>query len=71
MKQDKILREPEVLNAISCSSPTLRRMEKRGQFPARRKIGLRAVGWLESEVMEWVSKRVQVAGVPSGENDEH
>ena len=70
MNQDKILREPDVLDIISCSSPTLRRMEKKGLFPSRRKIGSRAVGWLKSEVMEWVTKRVQVDGVIEGDKNE-
>lgn len=70
MNQDKILREPDVLEIISCSSPTLRRMEKKGLFPSRRKIGSRAVGWLKSEVMEWVSKRVHAdRAIEGGENE--
>ncbi len=57
MDNDKILREQEVLNLIGCSSPTLRRMEKIGSFPFRRKIGLRSIGWLQSEVLVWINTR--------------
>jgi prophage regulatory protein len=28
-------------------------MEKEGKFPARRKLGGRAIGWLLSEVTAW------------------
>lgn len=71
MNQDKILREPEVLDIISCSSPTLRRLEKKGLFPSRRKIGSRAVGWLQSEVMAWVSKRVHEGSANEGDKNEY
>nr|ART37181.1 D478 [uncultured bacterium] len=30
----------------------------KGQFPRRVKIGVRAVGWLESEVTAWLESRV-------------
>ena len=57
MHKNKILREPEVLDRVGCSSPTLRRLEHKGQFPRRIKIGARAVGWLESEILEWFANR--------------
>lgn len=60
MKKNKILREPAVTNIAGCSGASLRRMEKLGLFPKRRRIGVRAVGWLESEVMEWIAKRDMV-----------
>jgi len=29
------------------------------RFPKRIKIGIRAVGWIESEVQLWVEKRIE------------
>ena len=71
MSISKIIREPGVLHLIGCSSQTLRRMEKRGDFPKRRKIGARAVGWLESEVCDWIAKRQIVLSEPSNEGGDH
>lgn len=36
-------------------------MEKEGKFPARRKLGGRAVGWLLSEVTAWQKNCVKTA----------
>ena len=33
-------------------------MEAEHRFPRRIKIGDRAVGWIESEVQEWVQQRI-------------
>jgi predicted DNA-binding transcriptional regulator AlpA len=47
---NKILRKPSVLERTGWSAPTLWRRVKDGSFPPPRRIGPRAVGWLESEV---------------------
>ena len=39
---------------------TVWRWEKQGQFPRRRKLGGRSIGWLKSEVMEWIATRPRV-----------
>jgi prophage regulatory protein len=57
--QDRILRLPQVIALTSLSPATIDRQEKIGHFPRRRRIGLRAVGWLESEIQAWLSNRVQ------------
>jgi prophage regulatory protein len=57
---DKIIREPELLKLVGLSRTTLWRREKAGDFPQRRQISSRSVGWLESEVLEWISSRPKV-----------
>lgn len=58
---DKFLVGPEVTKiAGEISARTLRRWEKDGKFPRRRQIGPRRVGWLASEVAEWVASRPKV-----------
>ncbi|EEF26746.1 conserved hypothetical protein [Ricinus communis] len=37
---------------------TLYHYIKRGEFPAQVKLGARIVGWLESEVNEWLDSRI-------------
>ena len=54
---DRILRLPEVLARTGLARTTLWRMERRGEFPARRQITGNTVGWLESEVSEWIESR--------------
>lgn len=58
---DRILRIPEVVKVTGRSKSSLLRDEKLGTFPARKKIGLYAVGYLESEVNTWLRK-LQEAG---------
>jgi prophage regulatory protein len=35
------------------------RLEAEHQFPHRIKIGVRAVGWIEEDVREWLTQRVE------------
>jgi len=35
-------------------------MEREGKFPARRKLGGRAVGWMLSEIQEWLQNQPKV-----------
>lgn len=53
-EQEKILRVSSVEKITGYSRATIRRLERAGQFPPRRQLGARAVGWLESEVQGWV-----------------
>jgi hypothetical protein len=36
-------------------------MQAEGRFPQRIKLGERAVGWLESEVREWLAARIDAS----------
>ena len=58
----RILRFPEIHPRIGrLARSTVWRLEKAGKFPAHRQISPNAVGWLESEIDEWIAAR-QVAG---------
>jgi prophage regulatory protein len=48
---------PEVVEVTRLSSPTIWRMEQRGDFPKRVKIGKRAVAWRISDIQMWVGKQ--------------
>ena len=54
---DRIMLTNEVLERIGVSNTTLWRLEKRGEFPARRRISPNRVGWLASEVEAWIQER--------------
>jgi prophage regulatory protein len=53
-----ILRKAEVLTRTRKSETSLYRDMDAGTFPRPIKIGPRAVGWLESEVNEWLAERI-------------
>ena len=64
MKVKKILRFPEVEEKIGLSRSTVWRLEKTGKFPQRVRIGLRGIGWYESEIDDFLANRegVQLGG---------
>jgi prophage regulatory protein len=57
MQADRIIREPEVREISGLSRTTRWRLEREGKFPARRKLSDNAIGWLESEIRDWVATR--------------
>lgn len=56
---DRILREPECKVKTGLGQTARWTMEQRGEFPKRVRLGARASGWLESEVNDWLAKRVR------------
>jgi prophage regulatory protein len=64
----KILRLPDVLNRVGFSRSTIYAFVSKGRFPAPVKIGARAVGWLDTDIDQWIgfqfdpSRRVSTTG---------
>lgn len=56
----KILRLREVVARTGLSKATIRRLELEGAFVNRVRIGVRAVGWREAQVEQWVNDRANV-----------
>ena len=56
---DKILRKPDVVALVGVTERALRDWEKAGTFPKRFLLHPegRSVGWLESEIKEWLVQR--------------
>jgi len=54
-----ILRIPEVVKATGLPRSTLYWKIQRGEFPAPIKLGQRASGWLETEVLAWQRSRIE------------
>ncbi|MBV1883872.1 MAG: AlpA family transcriptional regulator [Pseudomonadales bacterium] len=50
---NRIVREPETVEATGLAKSTIRRLEKRSRFPKRIKLGPRAVGWRLSDIQDW------------------
>lgn len=56
----KMLRQPEVVERVQLSDTTIWRMEKRGDFPRRRRISGNAVAWRSDEIDAWIESRPMV-----------
>ncbi|MDA8587066.1 AlpA family transcriptional regulator [Rhodobacteraceae bacterium] len=54
---NRILRRPDVETLTGLSRSTLYAMMAEGTFPKPVKLGKRAVGWREAELLEWLDAR--------------
>jgi prophage regulatory protein len=53
-----IIRMPEVTRTVGLSRATIYNRMRQGTFPAAVPLGDAAVGWLRSEVEQWIAERV-------------
>jgi len=56
---DYIYRPKTVCGILDCSSSTLNRMVKAGVLKPPIKLGARSVGYLKSEIEEFLNKRIK------------
>ncbi len=62
----QILRFPAVQQRVSLSRASLYRLIKLGKFPKPVSLGGRAVGFVESEIENWISTRAQQTNTSTG-----
>ena len=55
----QVLRLPQVCKVTRPCRSMIYRLEIAQRFPHRVKIGVRAVGWVEGEVQEWLAHRIK------------
>ena len=55
----KILSKRQLKELVLYSPQHVARLEKAGQFPLRVNLGPNRVGWVESEVLDWLNERLQ------------
>lgn len=55
--RERVLRRRDLRQKVGLSDTQIWRMEKAGIFPSRRQISPGLVGWLESEVDEYLRSR--------------
>ncbi|MBU0525881.1 MAG: AlpA family transcriptional regulator [Gammaproteobacteria bacterium] len=55
----KILRLKDVMHTTGLSRSTVYSYISEGTFPKSVQLGSRAVGWVESEVQDWLMERVK------------
>ena len=53
----RILRINDVIKNTGISRSSIYAMIKEGEFPKQRSIGRHSVGWLESEIDEWIKEK--------------
>ena len=58
MVKDRMLSIKKVTDMAGLSRTTIWRLEKSGDFPKRRQLSPRRVGWVESEVANWLEAKV-------------
>ena len=56
--EQMILRLPKVKAITGLSRSTIYLRMSEGTFPQKISLGSRAVGWLRSEVTEWIEQRI-------------
>lgn len=57
----RVLRANDLTKRLGISATTIWRLRQEGGFPPPRRLSAQSVGWLESEVDEWLESR-PVAG---------
>lgn len=58
----KIIRKTEVLERTGLSNASIYRLITKGMFPRQKRLtgeGGRAVGWLESDIDNWIATRME------------
>jgi len=63
MNNVAIFRKPQVRALTGLGDSTIRRMVKKGDFPAPVQLSPRAVGWRSEAVLAWIEAR-KVADLP-------
>lgn len=56
-RRSRVLRLPQVMDAVGLSKATIYRLAQMGKFPKPFKIGISAVGWDEAEIEFWIFER--------------
>lgn len=57
-----VFEELKSKHGIPLSRMHVDRLEKAGQFPKRVQLGKNSVGWLESEILDWLSEKIARRG---------
>ena len=56
-----ILRLKDVIAMTGLSRSTIYLRMEQGNFPQQINLGSRAVGWISSEIKEWIEARIKVS----------
>jgi prophage regulatory protein len=56
-----VLRRPQVIARTGLKRSAIYEQMSAGTFPKCIKLGPRAVGWLETEIDDWIQSRIQAS----------
>lgn len=59
----RILRFQQLKTLIGFSRATIARLEEQGLFPRRIQLSINSIGWLESDILEWLNQKKSAANV--------
>ena len=54
----KVIRLPKVINLSGLARSTIYLRMSEGTFPKNIRLGVRAIGWLESDIEDWIQSRI-------------
>jgi len=57
---NRIIRLPEVIRMTGLCRSSILSFAKDGSFPKQFKIGVKAIGWLESDVQNWIEEMSKI-----------
>lgn len=55
----RLIRLREVMRMTGLARSTIYKIMKEGVFPPSVPLGIRAVGWVESEIQDWIDARLR------------
>lgn len=55
----RLIKMPEVMSRTGNGKAWIYRLISQGRFPRTVKVGARAIAFVESEVDEWISRRIE------------
>ena len=62
----KVLRLKIVIEKTGLAKSTVYKKISEGEFPKQFSLGGKAVGWLESDIEEWIKSRILIAANDNG-----
>ncbi len=63
---DRFLGEIEVARITDLSRTTRWRLEREGRFPKKRHLSANRIGYLQSEILEWIESRASAGPIEPG-----
>jgi prophage regulatory protein len=57
-EQKRIIKLPEVIRKVGLGKTEIYQRISEGTFPKQVRLGGRSVGWVESEIDDWIEKRI-------------
>lgn len=54
----RVLRIRQVCEKVGVCRARVYELEREGRFPKRIRLGMNAVGWVESELDQWIAERM-------------